>query len=80
MSRTIRSTTPISRARIPDGQYGAGKVETWDRGTWQPLGDPEAGMRDGEIKFVLAGERLHGKFTLVRLKPREPRTPEATGC
>jgi len=55
---------------IPDGQYGAGEVETWDRGTWQPLGDPEAGMRDGEIKFVLAGKRLKGKFTLVRLRPR----------
>lgn len=55
---------------IPDGQYGAGTVETWDRGTWQPLGDPEAGMQDGEIKFVLAGKRLNGKFTLVRLRPR----------
>jgi bifunctional non-homologous end joining protein LigD len=55
---------------IPDGQYGAGTVETWDRGTWRPLGDPDAGMRDGEIKFVLAGQRLNGKFTLVRLRPR----------
>lgn len=55
---------------IPDGQYGAGEVELWDRGTWQPLIDPDAGMRDGEIKFVLDGQRLHGKFTLVRLKPR----------
>jgi bifunctional non-homologous end joining protein LigD len=55
---------------IPDGQYGAGAVETWDRGTWRPLDDPEAGLRDGEIKFVLAGERLNGKFTLVRLRPR----------
>src|SRR5579859_783575 len=55
---------------IPDGQYGAGEVELWDRGTWQPLIDPDAGMRDGEIKFVLDGQRLHGRFTLVRLKPR----------
>jgi bifunctional non-homologous end joining protein LigD len=55
---------------IPDGHYGAGKVETWDRGTWQPLIDPDQGMRDGEIKFVLSGQRLHGKFTLVRLKPK----------
>src|ERR1700761_2877816 len=56
---------------IPDGQYGAGKVETWDRGTWEPLIDPDDGLRDGEIKFVLSGQRLHGKFTLVRLK-RKP--------
>ena len=55
---------------IPEGQYGGGDVELWDRGTWQPLDDPDAGMRKGEIKFVLDGRRLHGKFTLVRLKPR----------
>ena len=55
---------------IPDGQYGAGEVELWDRGTWQPLADPDAGMRDGEIKFELDGQRLHGRFTLIRLKPR----------
>jgi bifunctional non-homologous end joining protein LigD len=55
---------------IPDGQYGAGKVETWDQGTWEALDDPAAGMRTGEIKFVLHGKRLNGRFTLVRLKPR----------
>ncbi|MGE0223463.1 MAG: DNA ligase D [Acetobacteraceae bacterium] len=58
------------QGNIPDGQYGAGSVETWDRGTWQPLGDPASGMQDGEIKFVLSGKRLNGKFTLVRLRPR----------
>ena len=47
---------------IPDGQYGAGTVETWDRGTWEPLIDPDEGLRDGEIKFVLSGKRLHGKL------------------
>jgi bifunctional non-homologous end joining protein LigD len=55
---------------IPDGQYGAGKVELWDRGTWQPLDDPDASMRKGELRFVLHGQRLQGRFTLVRLKPR----------
>jgi bifunctional non-homologous end joining protein LigD len=55
---------------IPEGQYGAGMVELWDRGTWQPLDDPAAGMREGELRFVLNGERLNGRFTLVRLKPR----------
>ncbi|HEY4041312.1 MAG TPA: DNA ligase D [Rhodopila sp.] len=55
---------------IPDGEYGAGTVETWDRGTWEPLIDPDEGIRDGEIKFVLSGKRLVGKFTLVRLKPK----------
>ena len=55
---------------IPDGEYGAGQVELWDRGTWKPLDDPDAGMRKGEIKFVLDGTRLHGRFTLVRLRLR----------
>jgi bifunctional non-homologous end joining protein LigD len=55
---------------IPEGQYGAGKVETWDRGTWEHLDDPEAAMRKGELRFVLHGKRLNGRFTLVRLKPR----------
>ncbi len=55
---------------IPTGQYGGGTVELWDRGTWQPLDDPDAGMRKGELRFVLDGNRLHGRFTLVRLKPR----------
>ncbi|PPQ35954.1 non-homologous end-joining DNA ligase [Rhodopila globiformis] len=55
---------------IPDGGYGAGTVETWDRGTWRPLVDPDAGMRDGEIRFVLSGQRLRGRFTLVRMKAR----------
>ncbi len=56
---------------IPEGQYGAGTVETWDRGTWEAAGaDPAADMARGEIKFVLHGKRLQGKFVLVRLKPR----------
>jgi len=56
---------------IPEGQYGAGEVEIWDRGTWAPVGDPEEGMRRGELKFTLHGKRLNGNFVLVRLKPRE---------
>lgn len=61
------------QGRIPEGQYGAGTVETWDRGTWQPLNDPEDGMREGELKFLLSSDRLRGRFTLVRMraKPRE---------
>jgi bifunctional non-homologous end joining protein LigD len=55
---------------IPEGQYGAGTVETWDRGTWAPLGDAAAGLAKGELKFVLKGTRLSGGFVLVRLKPR----------
>lgn len=62
---------------IPDGQYGAGKVETWDCGTWQPLEDPARGMRKGNLRFVLSGERLRGRFTLARLNRRDPRKQES---
>jgi bifunctional non-homologous end joining protein LigD len=62
---------------IPAGQYGGGAVETWDRGTWQPLDDPDAGMRQGELKFILHGARLNGRFTLVRLRNRDHGKQEA---
>ena len=57
--------------RIPHGQYGAGGMIVWDRGTWVPMGDPEEGYRKGTLKFRLAGEKLGGGWTLVRLKPKE---------
>ncbi|MBN8905237.1 MAG: hypothetical protein J0H99_01135 [Rhodospirillales bacterium] len=55
---------------IPEGQYGAGEVATWDRGTWEPIGDPEAAMRKGDLQFLLRGTRLNGRFHLVRLNRR----------
>ena len=58
------------QGEIPKGEYGAGSVELWDRGTWQPLADPEKGMRKGELTFELDGSRLNGRFHLVRMKPR----------
>jgi bifunctional non-homologous end joining protein LigD len=55
---------------IPEGQYGGGTVQLWDRGYWQPDGDktPEAALADGDLKFILAGEKLHGGWVLVRMK------------
>ncbi|UJR78776.1 non-homologous end-joining DNA ligase [Sandaracinus amylolyticus] len=55
---------------IPEGEYGGGTVMLWDRGTWEPVGDPREGMEEGKLDFVLHGERLEGRWTLVRLKPR----------
>ena len=62
---------------IPAGEYGGGSVETWDRGAWEPLEDPETGMRKGNLRFVLHGGRLNGRFTLARLKRHDPRKQEA---
>lgn len=55
---------------IPEKQYGAGKVIIWDKGTWEPEGDPHAGYRSGNIKFQLHGHKMHGRWVLVRMKGR----------
>jgi bifunctional non-homologous end joining protein LigD len=52
---------------IPKGEYGGGTVLLWDRGTWEPLGDPAEGYRAGKLHFVLHGEKLKGEWALVRM-------------
>jgi bifunctional non-homologous end joining protein LigD len=55
---------------IPQGQYGGGTVQLWDRGYWSPLPgtDPERALKSGELKFTLEGKRLHGSWVLVRMR------------
>lgn len=53
---------------IPEGEYGAGAVVLWDRGTWTPLADPGLALKKGELKFQLRGEKLAGKWALVKIK------------
>ncbi|HEY7679707.1 MAG TPA: DNA polymerase ligase N-terminal domain-containing protein, partial [Terriglobia bacterium] len=57
---------------IPAGQYGAGSVMVWDRGTYDVLGKEPAAeqYRRGDFKFHLEGEKLRGEFALVRMKGR----------
>ncbi|MFT3698615.1 MAG: non-homologous end-joining DNA ligase [Kofleriaceae bacterium] len=55
---------------IPAGQYGGGTVAVWDRGSWQPEGDPHDGMKKGRLTFTLDGEKLHGRWHLVKTKPQ----------
>ena len=62
---------------IPPKQYGAGKVIIWDKGTWVPVGDPRQGYKDGKLKFELRGHKLHGHWTLVRMKQRPGERQEA---
>jgi bifunctional non-homologous end joining protein LigD len=53
---------------IPRGEYGGGHVIIWDRGHWVPEGDVDEGLAGGKLDFALEGERLHGKWSLVRLR------------
>jgi bifunctional non-homologous end joining protein LigD len=61
---------------IPAGNYGAGTVMLWDRGTWKPLGDEKSSYRAGKIKFMLHGEKLRGQWTLVRRSGSVPGKPQ----
>ena len=52
---------------IPKGQYGGGTVMLWDEGTWEPLGDADEALAKGNLKFLLHGKKLRGKWVLVRM-------------
>jgi bifunctional non-homologous end joining protein LigD len=55
---------------IPPGEYGAGAVVVWDRGTWEAVGeeDPETQLESGDLSFRLHGRRLRGEFHLTRMR------------
>lgn len=55
---------------IPKGEYGGGVVMLWDEGFWEPYGNVEEGLIKGEMKLVLKGKRLKGKWALIRLKAK----------
>jgi bifunctional non-homologous end joining protein LigD len=55
---------------IPKGQYGGGTVMLWDEGTWEPLGDADEALAKGNLKFILHGKKLQGKWVLVRMGGR----------
>jgi bifunctional non-homologous end joining protein LigD len=55
---------------IPAGNYGAGAMIVWDRGTWRAADgvDPAVGLERGKLDLWLAGEKLRGRFALVRTR------------
>lgn len=55
---------------IPKGEYGGGVVMLWDEGFWEPHGDVTEGIRRGDLKFILNGRRLKGRWALVRWKSK----------
>jgi bifunctional non-homologous end joining protein LigD len=52
---------------VAEDEYGAGQVDLWDRGTWIPEEAPLPAYRRGRIKFELKGQRLKGRWALVRM-------------
>jgi len=65
---------------IPQGNYGAGQVEIWDSGTYEPLETDSKlsnekellkELKEGSLKFVLHGKKLKGEFALVKMKNAE---------
>jgi bifunctional non-homologous end joining protein LigD len=63
---------------IPAKQYGAGDVIVWDWGTWEPEAptlDGRKSVDDGELKFRLDGQKLKGRFTIVRTSRRPGQAP-----
>jgi bifunctional non-homologous end joining protein LigD len=61
---------------IPQGEYGGGTVMIWDRGHWIPDGDPHKGYRKGHLDFALEGEKLRGRWHLVRMNRRAGESKE----
>lgn len=55
---------------IPKGEYGGGAVIVWDRGRWTPVGDAKKGYAKGHLEFELAGEKLQGRWHLVRMQKK----------
>lgn len=55
---------------IPEGEYGAGAVIVWDRGTYTNESDHDMreGLKRGHLSFRLYGEKLHGGFALTRIR------------
>lgn len=75
---------PISYATfegdIPEGNYGAGHVDVWDKGTYEPVDEKgeaisarqfSSALKKGSIKFSMKGRKLKGEFALVKMGNEE---------
>jgi bifunctional non-homologous end joining protein LigD len=57
--------------RIEEGKYGAGEVLIWDAGGYELTEDPSIQLNNGNLDFMLYGEKLRGRFKLIRMEKRE---------
>ncbi len=60
---------------IPEGEYGAGEVRIWDKGTYAVIGEHtiDQQLTDGKLTFLLHGKKLKGEFHLIQMKNRGPK-------
>jgi bifunctional non-homologous end joining protein LigD len=65
---------------IPEGNYGAGHVDVWDHGTYEPVDEKgevisaaqfSKNLKAGSIKFRMKGKKLKGEFALVHMNKGE---------
>lgn len=56
---------------IPENEYGGGTVMLWDEGSWEPIGDPHEGLKNGDLKMRIDGHRMKGEWVLVHMKGRD---------
>ena len=61
---------------IPKGNYGAGRMTIWDKGTYSPIGDTSEelllkGLEKGDLKIDFEGEKIKGKFALVKIRGKD---------
>ncbi len=62
---------------IPEGEYGGGTVMLWDEGTWEPIGDPHAGLAEGRPQVPPPRQAHEGR---VGARPHEgPRHQDQNG-
>ena len=64
---------------IPEGEYGAGEVYTWDIGTWEPIGDPHEGLKKGRLEFSLKGKTSARRVWLAVSQRSSAAVPTVAG-
>ncbi|NIM47422.1 MAG: 3'-phosphoesterase [Candidatus Aenigmarchaeota archaeon] len=52
------------KGEIPKGEYGAGTVKVWDKGTYE-LTPENKGISKGELQFILKGQKLKGRYVMI---------------
>ena len=77
--RPSAEISPPSRGRSPKGEYGGGAMIVWDRGAWRPVHDPHKSIAKGHLEFELDGERLKGRWHLVRTQAARAGKDRAPG-